>query len=557
MLSCTASSLSGDRTEAQLRKKAVILDTDIGDTIDDAWALALLLRAPDVDLKLVLMSFGGEEELINRARVARHLLDTAGAHHVPVGIGVRGAKGLEKCPNLGSYWMPGSDPSTHFLEDGVGAMLDVVKFHAAHSAISPVTIICIGPATNIAAAVRRGGAAFAQGAKLIGQFGKLKACSELKAGSMSGSSLRPPADDKLAVTFDDEADVNSAYDPGSLQEVLRAPFLSITCCTLELVGSASENFSKARYQALCRAQEPLVKAVLALDSKYDTYMRCLGARQQETWYSDLRPMQDLPSMFWDAAVVFAAMRSCGTLSFPWSQAFAQESHTSHNRPVEIAWGWSADVEEDFSNLLVKRLLGASESREEILLLAPGSHCDEQRDRLEASTLPVSPSSAAHEHAGTTELKQGNFVLGLLYFNVFLDMLGFGLILPLMPYLGTKFHADSVGLGLLTSMFSIAKFFGSIAFGMAADRIGKKTTIGVCALGCMVSYLAMGFADDFKVLVLTRGLAGFFSNTVVVAQSIVPGAVPADQMPKHQGCLETGRVTFHLFRLYRTLSYYNL
>lgn len=126
------------------------------------------------------------------------------------------------------------------------------------------------------------------------------------------------------------------------------------------------------------------------------------------------------------------------------------------------------------------------------------------------------------------------MLGLLYFSVFLDMLGFGLILPLMPYLGTKFHADSVGLGLLTSMFSITKFVGSIAFGMAADRIGKKMTICICSLGCVISYLAMGFANDFKVLVLTRGLAGFFSNTVVVVQSVIPIAVPADKRLKHQG-----------------------
>lgn len=126
------------------------------------------------------------------------------------------------------------------------------------------------------------------------------------------------------------------------------------------------------------------------------------------------------------------------------------------------------------------------------------------------------------------------MLALLYFNVFLDLLGFGLILPLMPYLGTKFHADSIGLGLLTSMFSITKFIGSIAFGFAADRIGKKTTICICLLGCAISYIGMGVAEDFKVLVATRGLAGFFSSTTVVAQSIVPMAVPADKRPKHQG-----------------------
>jgi len=515
---------------AQSEKKAVILDTDIGDTIDDAWALALLLRTPDVDLKLVLVGLGSEQELVNRARVARHLLDTAGAHHVPVGLGIRRATGLEKCPNVGSYWMPDQPPVANFLEDGVGAMLEIVKCHASvHSA---VTVICIGPATNIAAAVREGGASFAERVNLIGQFGKLQPCSELEVATCADSGLAVGGD-RVTVTFDDEDDVNSAYDTASIKEVLCAPFHDITCCSLELVGSASENVSKSGYQSLCKVQEPLVRAVLALDSKYDACMRSLGARNQETWYSDLRPTKDSPSMFWDAAVIFTAIRPCSTLSFQWQPVSGQ---ASQRKAVKIASGWPAKAEGEFSSFLVQHL-GTCEPREHIPSVTHASRDEQHGDHGgdESSLSASSTSGVGSETAGTeSELKEDKFMLALLYFNVFLDLLGFGLILPLMPYLGTKFHADSVGLGLLTSIFAITKFIGSIAFGMAADRIGKKTTICICLLGCVISYVAMGFAESFTVLVVTRGMAGFFSNTVVVAQSIVPMAVPAGKRPKHQG-----------------------
>ena len=63
----------------------VILDTDIGDDIDDTWALALLLRSPEFDLKLVVGDKGKSQY---RARLLAKLLQTAGRTDVPVGIGV-------------------------------------------------------------------------------------------------------------------------------------------------------------------------------------------------------------------------------------------------------------------------------------------------------------------------------------------------------------------------------------------------------------------------------------------------------------------------------------
>ena len=64
----------------------VILDTDIGGDIDDTWALAYLLRSPELDLKLVVTDFG---DTVYRAKIAAKLLEVAGRTEVPIGIGVR------------------------------------------------------------------------------------------------------------------------------------------------------------------------------------------------------------------------------------------------------------------------------------------------------------------------------------------------------------------------------------------------------------------------------------------------------------------------------------
>ena len=65
------------------RKIPVILDTDIGDDIDDTWALAMLLNSPELDLKLVVTEEGNTP---SRAKIAARLLEIAGRTDVPVGI---------------------------------------------------------------------------------------------------------------------------------------------------------------------------------------------------------------------------------------------------------------------------------------------------------------------------------------------------------------------------------------------------------------------------------------------------------------------------------------
>ncbi|MCX6560659.1 MAG: nucleoside hydrolase, partial [Candidatus Aminicenantes bacterium] len=68
----------------------VILDTDIGDDIDDTWALVMLLKSQELDLKLVTTTFGKSEY---RAKIVAKVLTLAGRTDVPVGLGAGGRDG--------------------------------------------------------------------------------------------------------------------------------------------------------------------------------------------------------------------------------------------------------------------------------------------------------------------------------------------------------------------------------------------------------------------------------------------------------------------------------
>jgi inosine-uridine nucleoside N-ribohydrolase len=148
---------------AATRPIPVILDTDIGDDIDDTFALLMLVRSPELDLKLVVTDFGDTQY---RARLAAKLLEAMGRADVPIGIGIRqnetgGAQGAW----LGDYSLSRYAGKVH--EDGVQALIDAVM-----RSQEPVTIVAIGPAPNIEAALARE-SRIAERARFVGMYGSL------------------------------------------------------------------------------------------------------------------------------------------------------------------------------------------------------------------------------------------------------------------------------------------------------------------------------------------------------------------------------------------------
>jgi inosine-uridine nucleoside N-ribohydrolase len=125
----------------------VILATDIGDDIDDTWALGFLLQCPELSLRLVMTEYG---KSLYRAKILAKFLQTTGHADVPVAVGPdaqpRGEGPLAawvKDYDLASY--PG-----RVHADGVAALIAALM-----DSPRPVTLICIGPMPNIAAALDR------------------------------------------------------------------------------------------------------------------------------------------------------------------------------------------------------------------------------------------------------------------------------------------------------------------------------------------------------------------------------------------------------------------
>ena len=143
-------------------KIPVILDTDIGTDIDDTWALGFLLKCPELDLKMVVTANGDTE---HRAKIAAKFLELAG-YGIPVGIGMP----MGTAPKSQAAWVEDYDLGSYkgtVHKDGIDAMIDLIN-----SCPDRIKILCIGPLTNIAEALRRC-PQIAQKADIISMLGSI------------------------------------------------------------------------------------------------------------------------------------------------------------------------------------------------------------------------------------------------------------------------------------------------------------------------------------------------------------------------------------------------
>lgn len=126
-----------------------VLSTDIGGDIDDTWALAHLLRSPELDLKMVLTETG---EAAYRAKVAAKFLEVTGRTDVEVALGVdagpMGPEHKHQLPWVEDYELDSYSGTVH--QDGVQAFIDFVK-----KSKGPINVIAIGPVPSVAEAIRR------------------------------------------------------------------------------------------------------------------------------------------------------------------------------------------------------------------------------------------------------------------------------------------------------------------------------------------------------------------------------------------------------------------
>ncbi|MBF0417738.1 MAG: MFS transporter, partial [Magnetococcales bacterium] len=128
--------------------------------------------------------------------------------------------------------------------------------------------------------------------------------------------------------------------------------------------------------------------------------------------------------------------------------------------------------------------------------------------------------------------------GVIFTAVFLDLLGFGMVLPLMPLYAAdpRFAASPAEIGWLMAIYSIMQFLCAPYWGWLSDRVGRRPTLIIGLLGSALSYLAYGLASTLWVLFAARAAAGMMGANIAVAQAAMADLSPTEERSKAMGLI---------------------
>lgn len=128
------------------------------------------------------------------------------------------------------------------------------------------------------------------------------------------------------------------------------------------------------------------------------------------------------------------------------------------------------------------------------------------------------------------------MLPVLLLTVVIDLIGFGLILPLLPFYAIHYGASPFTVALLSVVFSIAQFLAAPLMGSLSDRLGRRPVFLGCMLLSVVGYLSLAFADSLTLVFLARIITGIGSSKIGVAQAIIADSTSPETRARGMGLI---------------------
>lgn len=124
----------------------------------------------------------------------------------------------------------------------------------------------------------------------------------------------------------------------------------------------------------------------------------------------------------------------------------------------------------------------------------------------------------------------------IFLIVFMDLLGFGILLPLLPFIAEKYAANPLEIGFLTAAYSLFQFIATPLLGRLSDRYGRKKILVISQLGSVVGYLLLGWANSLPILFLSRIIDGATGGNISVAQAYIADVTTKENRAKGMGLI---------------------
>ena len=125
---------------------------------------------------------------------------------------------------------------------------------------------------------------------------------------------------------------------------------------------------------------------------------------------------------------------------------------------------------------------------------------------------------------------------IIFLTIAIDLIGFGMIIPLSPYLARYFDATGTQIGLLMFTYAIFQLCFSPFWGYLSDLFGRRPILLISLLGSAIAHFYMAFASELWMLFLARGMAGFFGASLSVATAYIADVTHSANRSQNMGII---------------------
>ncbi len=144
------------------------------------------------------------------------------------------------------------------------------------------------------------------------------------------------------------------------------------------------------------------------------------------------------------------------------------------------------------------------------------------------------AAAPSPESAKTPSPPSRHALALIFATIFLDLLGIGILVPVIPFLVRRFESDALTVGLLALSFSAAQFLAAPMLGVLSDRFGRRPVLLLSLLGSAFGYFLFGWAGMLWIMFLGRIIDGFTGGNISAAQAYIADISPPQDRAKNFG-----------------------
>ena len=123
---------------------------------------------------------------------------------------------------------------------------------------------------------------------------------------------------------------------------------------------------------------------------------------------------------------------------------------------------------------------------------------------------------------------------ILFLIVFIDLVGFGIVIPLLPFYGEHFQADPFTVAMMMATYSLFQFIAAPFWGRLSDTIGRRPVLIASLFGAVLSYIWMGFASTLWMLFAARAVGGLMAGNISAAFAYIADVTTPENRAKGMG-----------------------